>query len=65
MPVMDGLDLIRALRASAIHHGTPILMLTTDSDEERKEAGSRAGANGWLCKPFHPNNLVETVSRIA
>ena len=36
-----------------------------DGDDERKEEGSRAGATGWLCKPFHPNSLVETISRIA
>jgi two-component system chemotaxis response regulator CheY len=53
MPVMDGLELIRGVRASAGHRATPILMLTTDSDEAKKTAGKLAGANGWLNKPFH------------
>jgi two-component system chemotaxis response regulator CheY len=65
MPVMDGLALIRELRASAVHRTTPILMLTTDSDEARKSEGTAAGATGWLCKPFHPNSLVEAITRLA
>jgi two-component system chemotaxis response regulator CheY len=65
MPVMDGLALIRELRASTIHRSTPILMLTTDSDDAKKAEGTQAGATGWLCKPFHPNSLVEAVTRLA
>jgi two-component system chemotaxis response regulator CheY len=40
-------------------------MLTTDSDEARKSEGTAAGATGWLCKPFHPNSLVEAITRLA
>jgi two-component system chemotaxis response regulator CheY len=65
MPGMDGIGLIRELRASAVHRTTPILMLTTDSGAVQKEEGTRAGANGWLCKPFHPTSLLESVTRIA
>jgi two-component system chemotaxis response regulator CheY len=64
MPGMDGLELIRALRASTAHRETPILMLTTEDDAARQQAGQQAGANKWLGKPFHPKTLVETVAQM-
>ena len=64
MPVMDGIQLIRELRAHPVHRSTPILMLTTESDPGKKEAGKQAGATGWLVKPFHPEKLVQTVQKV-
>jgi two-component system chemotaxis response regulator CheY len=64
MPVMDGLQLIKELRAHPVHKTTPILMLTTESDEERKQLGREAGATGWLVKPFNPEKLVTTINRV-
>jgi two-component system chemotaxis response regulator CheY len=64
MPVMDGLELIRELRASKAHQDTPILMLTTQTDADKKVLGQQAGATGWLSKPFHPETLVETLKRV-
>jgi two-component system chemotaxis response regulator CheY len=61
MPVMDGLELIRALRALPAHRDTPILMLTTEDDGARREAGQVAGASQWLGKPFHPKTLLDTI----
>jgi two-component system chemotaxis response regulator CheY len=65
MPDMDGLELIRRLRAMATYQKTPIVMLTTQGDDEKKYAGQRAGVTDWLNKPFHPANLLEIVIRLA
>ena len=64
MPKMDGVGLIRALRADAKHRTVPILMLTTESDPAKKNEGRTAGATGWLVKPFNPDKLVELVNRV-
>jgi two-component system chemotaxis response regulator CheY len=64
MPVMDGVALIRALRADPKFRTVPILMLTTESDSSKKAEGRAAGATGWLVKPFNPEKLVETVKRV-
>src|SRR4030065_182288 len=54
MPGMDGLSLIKALRAMKNYQNVPILMLTTESGDDMKAMGRAAGANGWLGKPFYP-----------
>ena len=64
MPGMDGLQLIRELRAHPVHRVTPILMLTTESDEAKKQEGRDAGATGWLVKPFNPDKLIHTINRV-
>ncbi len=64
MPVMDGIALIRALRADPRFRGTPILMLTTEADDAKKAAGRSAGATGWLVKPFDPQKLIDVVARV-
>ena len=64
MPVMDGIQLIRALRAETAYRHTPILMLTTESSVERKKEGKEAGATGWIVKPFDPAQLVATMHRV-
>lgn len=64
MPRMDGISLIRALRAEAAYRHTPILMLTTESSMERKREGKEAGATGWIVKPFDPAQLVATMQRV-
>lgn len=65
MPNMDGVALIRTLRADPKWRTVPILMLTTESDEKKKSAGKAAGATGWLVKPFDPQKLVDVVKRVA
>lgn len=65
MPNMDGVTLIRTLRADPKWRTTPILMLTTESDATKKAAGRAAGATGWLVKPFDPVKLVDVVRRVA
>ncbi|WP_148715583.1 response regulator [Chitinolyticbacter meiyuanensis] len=64
MPGMDGLSLIRALRALQSYQQVPILMLTTESGDEMKAAGRAAGATGWLVKPFDPVRLLDVVRRV-
>ena len=64
MPNMDGLTLIRSLRALPSYARTPILMLTTESSDEMKSKGRAAGATGWLVKPFDPNRLTEVVRKV-
>lgn len=64
MPNMDGIALIKALRANPTHKATPILMLTTESDSNKKAEGKAAGATGWLVKPFVPEKLIELVKKV-
>ena len=63
MPNMDGIELIRALRAEAEYRTTPILMLTTESDLAKRREGKAAGATGWIVKPFFPDQLVASLQR--
>ncbi|WP_082108831.1 response regulator [Azospirillum sp. HJ39] len=64
MPNMDGLTLIRRLRAIPAHRTLPILMLTTEADEKKKAEGRTAGATGWIVKPFNPDKLVSVVQKV-
>lgn len=64
MPVMNGFELIKHLRADSRFAYTPILMLTTESDNEKKQAGKQAGATGWIVKPFRPEKLLQVVNKV-
>ncbi len=64
MPRMDGLTLVKNLRAMAQYKSTPILMLTTESSDAMKAQGKAAGATGWLVKPFDPQKLIEVVKKV-
>jgi two-component system chemotaxis response regulator CheY len=64
MPNMNGLELIKALRAEPAFKFTPILMLTTESDETKKQAGKQAGATGWIVKPFNPEQLLKVIEKV-
>lgn len=65
MPRMDGYEVIRELRRKPEHQSTPILVLTTESETEKKNLAREAGATGWLVKPFDPDRLVATVRKVA
>ncbi len=65
MPRMDGFGFIAGVRGHARHRAIPILVLTTESDIEKKDKARRAGATGWIVKPFDPIKLVEAVRRVA
>src|SRR5512142_1893059 len=54
MPRLDGVGLIRAVRANPAHRLTPVIMITTESQDARKQEGKAAGATGWIVKPFTP-----------
>lgn len=64
MPNMDGVSLVRALRAKPEFKSTPILILTTEGGEEKKAAGREAGATGWIVKPFSPEKLIAVVNKV-
>jgi len=64
MPRMDGLTLVKSLRALPTFSGTPILILTTESSDEMKAKGKAAGATGWLVKPFDPTKLLEVIKKV-
>jgi two-component system chemotaxis response regulator CheY len=64
MPRMDGITLIKSLRALPAFAGTPMLILTTESSDDMKSKGKAAGATGWLVKPFDPNKLLEVIKRV-
>jgi two-component system, chemotaxis family, chemotaxis protein CheY len=65
MPRMDGFGFIEGVRGNDRHRGVPILVLTTESDGTKKDKARRAGATGWIVKPFDPVKLVEAIRRVA
>jgi two-component system chemotaxis response regulator CheY len=64
MPNLDGIELVRKVRACPDKKFTPILLLTTESHETKKREGKEAGATGWIEKPFRPEQLVSTVKKV-
>ncbi|WP_269087670.1 response regulator [Candidatus Reidiella endopervernicosa] len=64
MPIMDGITLIKNLRALPNYKFTPMLMLTTESGADKKAEGKAAGATGWIVKPFNPDQLLATISKV-
>jgi two-component system, chemotaxis family, chemotaxis protein CheY len=65
MPRMDGYEVIRHLRNNAAHKSTPILVLTTESESDKKNLARVAGATGWMVKPFDPERLIATINKVA
>lgn len=64
MPNMDGITLIKELRALPNFKFIPIVMLTTESQAGRKQEGKTAGATGWIVKPFKPPQLLEVIKKV-
>jgi len=64
MPNMDGLSMIREIRKLTIQTGTPIVFLTTESDDAIKQEARNAGATGWLVKPFKPEQLLRIAQKV-
>ena len=64
MPRMDGITLVSELRGLPHYRLTPLLLLTTESSQERKLEGKRAGATGWIVKPFDPAKLIDAIERV-
>ena len=65
MPRLDGFGFIEHVRRDSTHRAVPILVLTTESDAEKKSRARSAGATGWIVKPFHPVKLVDAIRRVA
>jgi two-component system, chemotaxis family, chemotaxis protein CheY len=65
MPRMDGYEVIRQLRSNPHHKTTPILVLTTESDTQKKSLARDAGATGWMVKPFDPEGLVAVINKVS
>jgi two-component system chemotaxis response regulator CheY len=63
MPQMDGIALVRELRALTAYRHKPLLFLTTESSAARKLEGREAGATGWMIKPFNGERLLATIGR--
>jgi two-component system chemotaxis response regulator CheY len=64
MPVMDGITFIQEARRLAQLRYTPILMLTTESQDSMKQKGKAAGATGWIVKPFNPEQLLKVLAKV-
>jgi two-component system chemotaxis response regulator CheY len=64
MPNMDGLELIRSVRANAATKFIPIVMLTTESQDSKKQEGKAAGASGWIVKPFKQPQILGVVEKL-
>jgi two-component system chemotaxis response regulator CheY len=64
MPVMTGLEMLRGLRKLAQYKFTPIVLVTTESQLEKKQEGKAAGATGWIVKPFEPEQLLAVVTKV-
>jgi two-component system chemotaxis response regulator CheY len=65
MPKMDGYEVIRQLRKNPAHKTLPILVLTTESDTDKRSIAREAGATGWMVKPFDPDRLVQTIRKVS
>ena len=64
MPNLDGIGLIKGVRAGSLNKFIPIIMLTTESQDLKKGEGKAAGATGWIVKPFKPEQLVSVIKKV-
>lgn len=64
MPVMDGITFVKEVKRLPTHKFTPIIMLTTESQEAKKQEGQAAGAKAWVVKPFKPEQMLAAVAKL-
>lgn len=64
MPRLDGFGFIEGVRSNDRFRAVPILVLTTESDAEKKNRARQAGATGWIVKPFDPTKLIDAIERV-
>lgn len=64
MPNLDGIGLVKAVKQKAEYRFTPIMMLTTESEQSKKAEGQAAGAKAWIVKPFQPQQLLAAVEKL-
>jgi two-component system chemotaxis response regulator CheY len=64
MPIMNGIDFVKAAKALAAYKFMPVLMLTTENQEAKMAQGKEAGVRAWMVKPFAPSQLVKAVDKL-
>ena len=64
MPNMDGITFVTEVKKHPRHRFTPVVMLTTEGQDAKKEQGRAAGAKAWITKPFNPPQLLDAVSKL-
>lgn len=64
MPNMDGFTFVQGVKAHPRHKFTPVIMLTTEDEEAKRQRGKAAGAKAWVVKPFEPPHLLDAVSKL-
>jgi len=64
MPNLDGIGLVKSIRANPAYKFIPIILLTTESQESKKIEGKAAGATGWIVKPFKPEQLIAVIKKV-
>ena len=64
MPNLDGIGLVKGIRANPTYKFIPIILLTTESQESKKLEGRTAGATGWIIKPFKPEQLIAVIKKV-
>jgi two-component system chemotaxis response regulator CheY len=64
MPNMDGITFVKELKKLPAYKFTPVIMLTTESQEAKKAEGQAAGAKAWVVKPFQPQQMLAAVSKL-
>ena len=64
MPVMNGIEFLKAVKAHPTSKFTPVVMLTTEAGDDLKQQGRAAGAKAWIVKPFQPQTLLDAVAKL-
>ncbi|HRP95050.1 MAG TPA: response regulator [Rhodocyclaceae bacterium] len=64
MPNLDGIGFVRELKKNASYKFTPVIMLTTEAQEGKKQEGQAAGAKAWIVKPFQPAQMLNAVAKL-
>jgi two-component system chemotaxis response regulator CheY len=64
MPVMDGIQFLKEVKQHPNYRFTPVIMLTTEAGEDKKQEGRAAGAKAWIVKPFQPQTMIAAVSKL-
>ena len=64
MPEMDGLKFLSLIRQQDDYKNIPVIILTTEGDDDNREKGQSLGADGFIVKPFEASNLIETIQKV-
>lgn len=64
MPNMDGISFVKEVKQMPAYKFTPVIMLTTESQESKKAEGQAAGAKAWVVKPFKPEQMLGAVQKL-